>query len=489
MNERYIAAIDLGTSNIVLTIAQISGEDVRIIYHGDRPANGIKYSAVFIPKKVSAILNELVNEAENQLQMKISQVVVNYPKCDIRQETAEAEMDRSNPDESITAEEVESLKSIAQNDYPIENPETEQLYVAIPQSFSDDENFQLIEQDIIGVISKVFKGHFKLFIGKKSSVRNIYKVFNDLDIATTRLYFSPSTIAKAVLTEDEMDNGVALVDFGGGSTSVSIYNRKVLRYYASIPFGGKSITNDIRTECSISANLAENIKLAFGVCIPDKLQSLQEKIIQIEDQEMNGYKQIPVQYLSEVITARANEIIQAILYKIEQSGYADRLRNGVVITGGGANLANLANFIKELSGYNVRTGYPRHLVSFVDDIDSSKPELANSIGMILAAKEENNINCLTSTLTEEENDEEERIEEETEVLENINLRKQYKEPQIPEEEEELEEELEEEAEDEEEVKDPKKKKPAKKSNGVRWHFLDDLINKIYDNSDDQEEDN
>ena len=513
MKERYIAAIDLGSSKIALTVAQVSGEDVRIIYYGDRESNGIKYSAVFIPKKVSAILKELISEAENQLQMKISQVVVNYPKCDIRQETAEAEMTRSNPDDSITEEEVENLKSMAQNDYPIENPETEQLYVAIPQSFSDDENFQLIEQDIIGVISKVFKGHFKLFIGKKSSVRNIYKVFNDMDIAIARLYFTPATIAKAVLTEDEIDNGVALIDMGGGSTSVSIYNRKVLRYYSAIPFGGKSITTDIRTECSISDQLAENIKLAFGVCIPDKLQSLQEKIIQIEDPDMNGYKQIPVQYLSEVITARINEIVQAILYKIEQSGYADKLRNGVVITGGGANLANVANFIKEVSGYNVRTGFPRHLVSIVDDIDLARPDLNNSLGMILTAKNEN-INCLELSeeyaqhRREKELEEEEAARQLKEAEEKAAEQERLAEPEEREEEAEVEPEKEEPVEEKHESRKEKKEKRKEKKEepktflGIRWRKIMHNINNVtsnindvtstwtnnmYDKSDDSEE--
>ena len=166
MDERYIAAVDMGTAKIALTVARISGEDVQILYYRERPSAGIRNSAVFNPKKAAEPVKAAIDEAESELDIKIMQVVVGLPRCDIRQEIAKAKVDRTNPDESITKEEVESLKMMAQNDYPIEDPEKEELYGAVAQSFSDDEEFQLIENDIIGVISQVFEGNFKLFIGK-----------------------------------------------------------------------------------------------------------------------------------------------------------------------------------------------------------------------------------------------------------------------------------------------------------------------------------
>jgi len=396
MDERYIAAVDMGTAKIALTVARISGEDVQILYYRERPSSGIRNSAVFNPKKAAEPVKAAIAEAENELNIKIMQVVVGLPRCDIRQEIAKARVDRTNPDESITKEEVESLKMMAQNDYPIEDPEKEELYGAVAQSFSDDEEFQLIENDIIGVISQVFEGNFKLFIGKKSSIKTIDKIFNDLDIAIANRYFTPNSQAKAVLTEDEMSSGVALIDLGAGATSVTIYQGKILRYYASIPFGGNNITHDISNECHISENLAENIKLAFGACMPEKLQTLGEKIIQIEGDEMDGIKQIPVHFLSDLITCRVREIIEATLYEIQESGLADSLRSGVVITGGGAKLTNIANYIKEISGYNVRTGVPRNKFSASGCSGVHEPTASTSIGMILSAKEDGLINCITA---------------------------------------------------------------------------------------------
>ena len=413
MEEKYIAAIDMGTANITLTVARINGDDVQILYYKKHKSDGIRNSAVYNPQKATAPIKAAIEEAERDLGIKIMQVVVDLPRCDIRQETATAKVERSNQDEVITKEEVESLKSLAQDDYPLQDPNKDVIYGAIAQSFSDDENFQLIEDDIVGVISRNFEGNFKLFIGKKSSEKTVDKIFNELGIAIAKKYFTPIAQAKSVLTEDEMASGVALVDIGAGATSVTIYQGSILRYYASIPFGGKSITMDIKSECLIAEKLAENIKLAFGACIPEKLQTLGEKIIQIEGDELEGFKQIPVKYLSEIITARVKEITDAMLYEIQRSGLADKLRGGLVITGGCANLTNIAMYIKDLSGYNVRIGFPRRKFSASGYPTIFDPDASTSIGMILSAKDDGLLSCIDEPIRPkaEEEEEEEDVQE------------------------------------------------------------------------------
>ena len=166
-----------------------------------------------------------------------------------------------------------------------------------------------------------------------------------------------------------------------------------MRHYASIPFGGKNITDDIKSECQISEKLAENIKMAFGACMPDRLQSLSEKIIHIRSNSTEPDKQLPVKYLSEIITARVEEIMTAILYEIQESGFADMLRSGIVVTGGSAQIPNLGAFINELSGFRVRTGYPRRFFSCQGCDGLGETTAATSIGLILAANEQSEINC------------------------------------------------------------------------------------------------
>lgn len=393
MEEKNIVAIDLGTSKIALTVAKVNGDDVQVVYYKETPSAGIKYSSVYNIMHVTEPLSRIIRDAEEALDIKITQAVVGMPKYPVRQESNSGIIKDRGEDTDITAEDIADLKSYAEDSYPLENPDKEAIYGAVAQSFSDGENFQIIENDIIGMTSDILEGHFKIFIGKKSDLKKIDTVMSKTGISVRKKYFTADTTAKAVLTDAEMESGVALIDFGGGSTSVTIYHGSIMRHYASIPFGGRNITNDIRTEGQISEKLAENIKLAFGACMPDKLQSLSEKVLHISSGNAEPDKKLPVKYLSEIITARVEEIIMAMLYEINESGFADMLRSGIVVTGGCAQIANLGNFIYELSGYRVRTGYPHGRVSTVGCDGINETTAATSIGLILAAKEESNANC------------------------------------------------------------------------------------------------
>lgn len=395
MNEKHIVAIDLGSYKTALLVARVNGDDIQVIYYKEARSEGIRNSYVFNSMKVTQPLKELIADAEKELNLKITQAVVGIPKYDVYQETSKACMDVRD-EEYITAENVNTLKTEALDTYPLKHPEKEVLYGAVAQSFSTGEDIMFVENDIVGMPSDVLEGNFKVFIGKKSSLRALDVAFNNIRIGVAKKYFTPEVLAKAVLTPAEMEGGVALIDFGGGATSVSVYSDSIMRHYASIPFGGMSVTTDIRNESMISDSLAENIKLAYGACMPDRLQTLSEKVIQINSG--NGTvpnKQLPVKYLSEIITYRVKEIIEAILYEIEQSGFADNLRCGIVLTGGGANLTNCAGYVKELSGYNVRHGYPRYqLVSHTGCDGIRETNAAVCLGLLLAAKNDNIADCV-----------------------------------------------------------------------------------------------
>ena len=391
--EKYIASIDLGSSKFGLCVARVNGEDVQIVYYKETPSDGIRSSLITNPMKASIKLREAIQEAEKELMIQILQVVVGMPRSEVAQVTAQARIERSNPDEYITAEEVQSLKSIALETYPLPNPEKQIMMGAIAQSFSIDDEIQLVENDVVGTLSSELEGNFKVFIGNRSATTALDKIFNGLKIALAKKYFLPDVVARTVLTDDEMTSGVALVDMGAGVTSVSIYYGGIMRYYASIPFGGKVITGDIRTECSISDDLAEKIKKRFGACMPGKLASLSEKVLQIRLSE--PYKEVPVRYISEIIDCRAREIVEAMLYYIQESGLPNQLRSGIVVTGGGAELANLVGLIKDMSGYEVRKGYPKFMFSASVGSGVYSTSATAAIGMILAAKEDNLPDCVT----------------------------------------------------------------------------------------------
>ncbi len=393
--ERYIAAADLGSSKIALSIAKIEGEDIQIIYYKEAPSDGIRYSCVYNPGKAASALKKIILDAEEELHMKILQLVVGLPRYSVRQEIGTASITRSDPSSNISKEEINNLKSMAIDSYELQDPSKEEIYGAVAQSFSaDDDLVCASENDVIGVTADTLEGNFNIFIGNQKPVSNIDRMLNDVGIAPAHKLFVPTAVAGAVLTEAERENGVALIEMGAGVTSLTIYKGNLIRHYSSIPFGGKSITSDIKMECGFTEHLAENIKLAYGACMPDKLQSLSEKIIQINDDENGSYEQLPVKYLSEIITCRAREIVNAILYLIQESGYADKLRNGIVLTGGSANLVNLANMIKDMSGYTVRMGFPRsQIFSSSGYADARETGAAASIGMIVEARKDTRLNC------------------------------------------------------------------------------------------------
>lgn len=393
MTDKHIVAIDLGTSKIALTVAKINGNDVQIVYYKETPSAGIRYSSVFNASQVTAPLNEAIREAEESLGIKIRQAVVGMSRYPVRQESNTGKIEDRGWDTDITAEDIDALKRFAQDSYPLTNPAKEAIYGAVAQSFSDGENFQIIENDIIGMTSDVLEGNFKIFIGNKNDLNKIDNAMNKAGLSAARKYFTADSTAKAVLEHSEMENGVALIDFGAGCTSVSIYHGNIMRHYASIPFGGKNITGDIKTECQISERLAENIKKAYGACMPDKLQNMSEKVIHIKMNSTEPDKQLPVKYLSEIITARVEEIMMAILYEIQESGFADMLRSGIVVTGGSANIPNLVGFINELSGFKVRVGYPKRFFSYQGCDGLFETSAAASVGLILSARESDELNC------------------------------------------------------------------------------------------------
>lgn len=396
MEERYIASVDLGTSKLAVCVARVQDQNVEVIYYKESPSLGIRYSYVLIPGKVKAELRTAISEAQQALRIKIQQVIVGLPRWYVRQETASASMTRPEPDDLIQENEIRALKSMALESYPLEDSAKEVIYGAVAQSFSTEDCINEPENDIVGMAAETLEGNFKVFIGNRRYSSNIDSVFNDMGIAIAKKYFTPGITARAVLKSEQMENGVALIDIGAGVSSVTIFKDKIMRFYAAIPFGGNSVTNDIKSECNFSFELAENIKKAYGACMPNKLSSLGEKSIQIVDEDGNAAAQVSVKYISEIITARMKEIIEALLFRIQESGYAseDDLRAGVVVTGGGAELVNCTNFIKELSGYSVKIGRPRRFFSCEGCPEASEASAATSMGMILSAKGDRFLNCV-----------------------------------------------------------------------------------------------
>lgn len=419
MKERYIATVDLGTSKFALSVAKITGGDVQVLYYQEHPSAGVRYGQVYNPMLASTQLKKSIKAAEEELGIKIRQVVIGLPRYGVRGETASASTQRSEPGSCISQAEVDAIKEIALDTYPIEDEQKEEMYGAVAQSFSTEDAMNFSENDVVGMPSASLEGNFKVFVGAKKAVQNIDVMLSNTGVAEAAKYFLPMSTADAVLTSEEKENGVALLEIGAGVSSVTIYQDNILRYYYAIRFGGKNITTDIKYECGFSERLAENIKLAFGACMPERLQNMSDKILQINDNEEGTPRNLGVKYLSEIITARVKEIIDALLFKIQDSGYADKLRGGIVLTGGCANMLNCSYFVKQMSGYKVRVGYPRvHKFSSSGCIGINETSAAATVGMLLLATADSHIDCASEKPQRKESAKkvEAQVPEQTEIF-------------------------------------------------------------------------
>ncbi len=398
--EKYLAAIDLGSAKIGICIAHIQEKSVHIVLYKEIPSEGIQSSAIYIPMLTAKAVKKAIAEAEKELMIQIKSVVVGLPRNDVVQVAASATMQREQPEEYVSPEEVRTIKERALETYPLPNPERQAIYGAVAQSFTIDEGIKLSEREIVGTLSPTLEGNFQVFVGRRQAVQAIEKIFKGTGVSIQKKYFLPEVMAKATLSKEELKAGVALVDIGAGVSSISIYKGNIMRYYAAIPFGGKSVSGDIETECSLDEDLSEKIKKRFGFCQPEKLGANSDKVLQIRLTE--PYREITVKYISEIITARYKELVDAILYHIQESGLQNTLRGGIVLTGGAAEQNGLEAMIKELSGYNVRKGYPKSFFSAPAGSSVFCTSSTAAIGMILAANDENLLDCAKEIPVKEE---------------------------------------------------------------------------------------
>ena len=394
MQERLIAAVDLGSFKTSLSVSKVENGGTQVLYYRELPSEGVLRGNIFNPKKACGPLRTLLADAQESLGISISSIAVALPRWNVKAESVEFSTSRSDADEFISEEEVAALKEMARNDYSAGLPADFQVYGAVAQSYSTEDLFQVSEDDVVGVTGSVLTGRFLIFSGPKKPISNIDKLTNELGLAVAEELFVPEIEADCVLTEDEKEHGVALVEIGGGITSVAVFYRGVMRSYAAFPFGGKSVTNDIRQECGIQEALAENIKLGYGGCMPDRLLSLSEKILQIEDGRTGDCQQLPVKYLSEIIGSRMHEIAEAALHLIGESGYSDNLRGGIVLTGGASELLSCSSLFADMSGVNCRIAYPHGngvLTEGCEDIESTSA--AAQLAMVSFLKDNAHINC------------------------------------------------------------------------------------------------
>ncbi len=356
MEEKHIVTIDLGTEKLGISVATIDcNRKVSLTYYNEFDSDGIKHSRVSNPSKLSVSLKKALALVEKAKRIRISEVMVNVQRYGIRQLECKITAATGNG-MNVSDSDLELMDNMVWESRENIAPD-EEIVACVAQSYDlDGGEINVAPDEVVGMCSENITGKYKVYAVKQNNINVIDNAFRDSGVINVRKVFVPDHTGMGILSDNEIQGGCALIDLGAGASSVSIFSGGVLRHYGAIPFGGKNITGDIANVCGITEKLAENIKMAFGGCMPDRLGINGEKKLRITSTLDNSRREVSVKYLSEIITARQREIIEALLYEIQLSGYADKLKNGIVVTGGGASMLNICTFIREVSGYNAKVG-------------------------------------------------------------------------------------------------------------------------------------
>jgi len=373
--EQIISAIDIGTTKIVAIIAKKDETGkYDVLGLGKALSNGVKRGVVIHIDDTVTAIESARKEAEEQAGFRMQEVFVGIAGQHIK--SMKNRNHKYIDNEEITQEDVDYLYDQMLRT-PVD-PGDEILHV-IPQSYIVDKEADVLRP--VGISGRVLEGNFHLVIGQVASAKNITKCIERVGMKVKRLILEPLASSTAVLSADEKEAGVALIDIGGGTTDLAVFYNNVVSHTAVIPYGGNVITNDIKEGCSILLRHAEALKVQFGSAMGDTAAA--EKLVTIPGISGREPKEISFKSLAYIIQARMEEIIDAVMFEIENSGCQEKLSAGLVITGGGSLLKNLPHLIRFKTGYDVRIGYPnQYLVPGVPK-NFNQPMFATSIGLAM----------------------------------------------------------------------------------------------------------
>jgi cell division protein FtsA len=226
------------------------------------------------------------------------------------------------------------------------------------------------------------EANFHIITGQVHNVMNIRKCVDRAGLKVKDIILEPIASADAVLSDEEKEAGVVLVDIGGGTTDIAIFQDGLIRHTAVIPFGGNIITQDIKEGCKIMQKPAEELKVRFGSALA--METKDNEVVCIPGLRGRPAKEITLKNLASIIQARMEEIIELVNYEITNSGYKKKLIGGIVVTGGGAQLQHLTQLFEYMTGMDTRIGYPNeHLANTNNLTELASPIYATGIGLVM----------------------------------------------------------------------------------------------------------
>jgi cell division protein FtsA len=382
--EKIEVGLDIGTTKICAIVGKRNEfGKLEILGMGKAVSEGVTRGMVTnIDKTVDSIKLAII-EAEENAGVDIGEVSIGIAGQHIRSSKHHGVIMRPNQESVITVEDIERLN----NDmYKIVIPPGSNIIHVMPQDYTVDYTDGI--KDPVGMVGARLEADFHVITAQTAAINNInrcvQKAGQELgkkEFSCKNLILEPIASSLAVLSEEEMEAGVALIDIGGGTTDIAIFHDNIIRHTAVIPFGGSIITADIKQGCNLMHQQAELLKTKFGACMAEETNP--NEIISIPGLRNRPAKEISVRMLAEIIESRMDEIIELVYAELIQSGYHKRLAGGLVITGGGAMLKHVKQRFEYKTGLDARIGYPNeHLGKCKIDAIKS-PMYATAIGLVL----------------------------------------------------------------------------------------------------------
>ena len=379
--DQLVAAIDIGTTKIVAIVGRSDGNGgIEILGLSNTPSTGVKRGVVLNIEETVKAIRTTVDDLEERTGLVLTDVFVGIAGRHIKSKMARGYITRDSHDTEI---DINDIRRLTADMYKLPIDVGEEIIHVIPQTYIVDNESGI--SNPVGICGKRLEANFHIVIGQISSARNTERCINKADMNLMSLVLEPLASSEAVLTDEEKEAGVVLVDIGGGTTDVAIYYDNVIRHTAVIPFGGNMVTADIREGCSILQKQAEDLKVKFGYAIGDIAP--ENKVVSIPGIAGREPKEISFKNLAYIIQSRMEEILDAVNFEIQNSGFAEKLTAGVVVTGGGAMLKNLPQLVKYKTAMDVRIGHPNVHLSGKGKDEINHPIYATSVGLILKGLE------------------------------------------------------------------------------------------------------
>lgn len=375
-NVELVVGLDIGTTKIAAIVGYKNEfGKVEILSIGKAESLGVQRGVVANIEQTIESIKNAIKIAADKANIDIEEVIVGIAGQHIKSMQHRGMVTRRSLEDEVSQSDVDQL---IDNMHRLVMSPGEEIIHVIPQEYIID-NVSGIRHPI-GHSGIKLEGDFHIITGQVSAVKNIFKCVDRAKLTTVDLHLEPLASADAVLSDEEKEAGVVLVDIGGGTTDVAIFYDGIIRHTAVIPFGGSIITEDIKEGCGIIKTQAEQLKMRFGSALAQENQI--SEVIAIPGLRGRPHKEISVNTLAQIIQARMEEILEFVLYEIKSSGFERKLAGGIVVTGGGAQLKHLQQLVMLTTGLDCRIGTPNEHLAGADD-ELKNPMYATGVGLVM----------------------------------------------------------------------------------------------------------